>query len=143
MMAVLRVVLPGLLTTVQDIGRPNAVASGVPPGGAMDRFAHSAANLLVGNDRSAATLECTLRGPQLGAEQPCHIAVTGADFGPRVNGVQAPMWTAITLHAGDELSFGSTRVGARAYIAVAGGIAGDRWLGSISTNLMVGRGGMQ
>ena len=142
MIAVLRVVQPGLLTTVQDIGRPNAVASGVPPGGAMDRFAHSAANLLVGNDRSAATLECTLRGPQLVAQQACFVAITGADFSPRVNGAPAPTWTAMSLHPGDELSFGSTRVGARAYIAVAGGIAGDRWLGSISTNLMVGRGGM-
>jgi antagonist of KipI len=141
MSAVLRVVQPGLLTTIQDLGR-HAEASGVPPGGAMDRFAHSAANLLVGNDRSAATLECTLRGPHLVAERPCFIALAGADFGPRVNGPQAPMWTAISLDAGDELTFGSTRVGARAYIAVAGGVAGDRWLGSISTNLMVGRGGM-
>jgi antagonist of KipI len=59
---------PGLFTTVQDLGRLHAIASGVQPGGAMDRFAHSAANLLVGNDRSAATLECTLRGPHLVAE---------------------------------------------------------------------------
>jgi antagonist of KipI len=142
MIAVLQVIRPGLLTTIQDIGRQHAVASGVPPGGAMDRFAHSAANLLVANDRSAATLECTLKGPHLLALQPCFIAVTGADFGPRINGEAAPMWTALSLNSGDELTFGSTRVGARAYISVAGGIAGDRWLGSISTNLMVGRGGM-
>ena len=139
---VLRVVAPGLFTTVQDLGRLHAIAAGVPPGGAMDRFAHSAANLLVGNDVSAASLECTLFGPTLTVDRPCVIAITGADFEPRVNGIAVPMWTALALGDGDELCFGRRHELARAYIAVAGGIAGDRWLGSMSTNLMVGRGGM-
>ena len=138
----LRVVRPGILTTIQDNGRPNAVASGVPPGGAMDRFAYTAANLIVGNDRGAATLECTLNGPHLGAERACVVAITGADFEPRINGVPAPMWTAIPLNAGEQLTFGARRLGARAYVAVAGGIVADRWLGSMSTNLMCARGGM-
>jgi antagonist of KipI len=137
-----RVVEPGLLTTIQDIGRPHAVAAGVPPGGAMDRFAHAAGNLLVGNDRSLATLECTLIGPRLVAERHCLVALVGADLDPRVNGSGAPMWTSLALEQGDELSFGRRRVGARAYIAVAGGFVGDRWLGSMSTNLMTARGGM-
>lgn len=140
---VLRVAEPGLLTTVQDLGRPHAVASGVPPGGAMDRFAHSAANLIVGNDRGAATLECTLRGPRLTALSACVVAVTGGDFELRVNGHEAPMWTGLQLAEGDELAFGARRLGARAYIGVAGGIAGDRWLGSLSTNLMARRGGIE
>lgn len=140
---VLRVREPGLLTTVQDLGRPNAVSAGVPGGGAMDRFAHSAANLLVGNDAGAATLECTLTGPHLIAERPCLVAITGADLAPRVNGRPGQTWTGIRLGEGDALSFGARRVGARAYIAVAGGIAGDRWLGSLSTNLMAARGGMR
>jgi biotin-dependent carboxylase-like uncharacterized protein len=138
----LRVELPGVFTTVQDLGRLHAIASGVQPGGAMDRFAHSAANLLVGNDRSAATLECTLRGPHLVAERSCLIAITGADLDPSVNGREAPMWTSVFLRAGDELTFARRRNGARAYIAVAGGVAADRWLGSVSTNVLVGRGGM-
>ncbi|HET9780202.1 MAG TPA: biotin-dependent carboxyltransferase family protein [Candidatus Dormibacteraeota bacterium] len=133
----LRVVQPGILTTVQDAGRPNAVAAGVPPGGAMDRFALAAANLLVGNERGAAALECTLTGPRLVAERDCVIAITGGDLGPSI-----PMWTATTLGAGDELSFSGRRAGARAYIALAGGVVGDRWLGSMSTNLMCARGGM-
>jgi antagonist of KipI len=137
-----RVVEPGLLSTIQDLGRPHAVASGVTPGGAMDRFAHTAANLLVGNDRGAATLECTLRGPLLVAANPCLVAVTGGDFDLRVNGLEAPMWTGIWLAAGDELSVRARRSGARAYVAVAGGLAGDRWLGSLSTNLMARRGGI-
>jgi antagonist of KipI len=133
----LRVVQPGILTTIQDAGRPNAVAAGVPQGGVMDRFALAAANLLVGNERGAAALECTLKGPRLIAERACVIAITGGDLGPSI-----PMWTATSLAPGDELAFSGRRAGARAYIAVSGGVIGDRWLGSMSTNLMCARGGM-
>jgi antagonist of KipI len=135
-MEAFRVTHPGILTTIQDVGRPGAVASGVPAGGAMDRFAHAAANLIVGNDRGAATLECTLTGPRLVAINRCVIAITGGDLGPSI-----PMWTAVELAAGDEVAFAGRRTGARAYIAVGGGVIGDRWLGSMSTNLMCARGG--
>lgn len=103
----------------------------------MDRFAHSAANLIVGNDRGAATLECTLTGPRLLAMGPCVIAITGGDLGPSIR-----MWTAVELAAGDEVAFAGRRSGARAYVAIGGGVIGDRWLGSMSTNLMCSRGGM-
>jgi biotin-dependent carboxylase-like uncharacterized protein len=139
---VLRVVRPGLLTTVQDLGRPGAIASGVTPGGAMDRFAHRAANLLVGNEEGAATLECTLKGPHLVAAHPCVVAVTGGDLDARINGHPAPGWTGVLLSAGDELTLEGRRAGGRAYLGVAGGIESDRWLGSGSTNLMAARGGM-
>jgi biotin-dependent carboxylase-like uncharacterized protein len=138
----IRVVEPGLFTTIQDLGRPGALAAGVPPGGAMDRFAHRAANLLAGNSPQDAALECTMSGPHLVAEEPCLIAVTGADFQPRINGAPAPMWTGTFLGRGDRLTFDGRRRGARAYVAVGGGIEGDRWLGSRSTSLMAGRGGM-
>jgi len=138
----LRVVEPGLLTTIQDLGRPAAIAAGVPPGGAMDRFAHRAANLLAGNSPQDATLECTMSGPHLVAEEPCLVAITGADFQPRINGAPAPAWTSVFLGRGDRLTFEGRRSGARAYIAVGGGFEGDRWLGSRSTSLMAGRGGM-
>ena len=142
MTAVLRVLEPGLFTTIQDLGRPNAIAAGVPPGGAMDRFAHRAANLLVGNAEGEATLECTLTGPHLVAERSCLVAIAGADIEVRVNGQSAPTWTGMFLGSGDHLVLGPRRSGARAYIAVAGGIEADRWLGSASTNLMATRGGM-
>lgn len=142
MTEVLRVISPGLLTTVQDLGRPNAIGSGVSPGGAMDRFAHRAANLLVGNEEGAATLECTLRGPRMVAAHSCVVAITGGDFDLRVNGSPAPAWTGIFLSEGDELAFERRLAGARIYLAVAGGVAADRWLGSCSTNLMAARGGM-
>jgi antagonist of KipI len=109
----------------------------------MDRFAHTVANLLVFNDRSAATLECTVVGPRLVAEQDCVVAITGAELGLRLNGVAAATWTSLTVAQGDELSFGRRQRGARAYIAIAGGFLGDRWLGSMSTNLMTARGGMR
>jgi len=140
---VLQVVSPGLLTTIQDLGRPAAIAAGVPPGGAMDRFAHRAANLLAGNSPQDATLECTMSGPHLVAEEPCLVAITGADFQPRINGAPAPTWTSLFLSRGDRLSFEGRRIGARAYIAVGGGFEADRWLGSRSTSLIAGRGGMQ
>jgi biotin-dependent carboxylase-like uncharacterized protein len=138
----LRVRKPGLLTTIQDLGRPNAIMAGVPPGGAMDRFAHRAANLLAGNDEGAATLECTLNGPELIAMESCLVAITGADFDPRVNGDPVPMWEGMFLHEGDEVTFAGRRSGARSYIALGGGIAGDRWLGSMSTYMLAARGGM-
>jgi antagonist of KipI len=139
---VLRVIEPGLFTTVQDLGRPQAIAAGVSPGGAMDRFAHRAANLLVGNAEGDAALECTLTGPHLVADHSCLVAITGADLDLRVNGQVAPMWTGIFLGRGDRLTFGGRRAGGRAYIAVAGGIEADRWLGSASTYLLVARGGL-
>jgi antagonist of KipI len=139
---VLRVVEPGLFTTVQDLGRPQAMTSGVSPGGAMDRFAHSAANLLLFNDRGSPTLECTLLGPRLVAEAACVIAITGGDLDPRINDQAAPMWTAVTMAPGDVLSFGRRRVGSRAYIAMDGGFVAERWLGSMSTDVLAGRGGM-
>jgi len=108
----------------------------------MARFAHSATNLLVGNDRGAATLECTVRGPRLKATRRCVVAVTGADLELQVGGNPAPTWPAFAIEDDDELGFGRRLLGTRAYIAIAGGFLGDRWLGSTSTNLMTARGGL-
>ena len=139
---VLAVEKPGLLTTIQDLGRPGHRAFGVPPGGAMDRFALAAANRLVGNPETAAGLEFALAGPTLVAVEPCLVAATGADLGLSVNGEEVPSWTGIYLGAGDRLSFAGRRSGARGYLAVAGGLGGDRWLGSYSTYMLTGRGGL-
>jgi biotin-dependent carboxylase-like uncharacterized protein len=131
-----------MFTTIQDLGRPGRRASGVPPGGAMDRFALAAANRLVGNPENTAALECALSGPSAVALRSCLVAVTGADFGLTLNGVPAPDWTGIFLSEGDQLGFAGRRWGARVYIAVAGGLEAERWLSSASTYLLVGRGGM-
>jgi antagonist of KipI len=139
---VLRVVEPGMFTTIQDLGRPGRRAAGVPPGGAVDRFALVAANLLVGNAEGAAALECALSGPALVALRSCLVSVTGADFGATLNGVPMPGWTGVFLTAGDRLAFSGRRWGARVYVAVAGGLDAERWLGSAATYVLVGRGGV-
>ena len=107
----------------------------------MDRFALAAANRLVGNPDGAAGLECALNGPVLLALQPCLVAVTGADFTPSVNGAEVPLWTGVYLAAGERLSFAGRKWGARCYIAIAGGLAGSRWLGSLATYLLVEKAG--
>jgi antagonist of KipI len=139
---VLRVEQPGMLATIQDLGRSGRRAAGVPPGGAMDRFALAAANLLVGNPEGAAALECALSGPSLTAMSGCLVAITGADFRATLNGQPMPTWEGVFLARGDRLEFAGRSWGARVYVAVAGGLAGDRWLGSVATYLLAGRGGV-
>ncbi|HXM57752.1 MAG TPA: biotin-dependent carboxyltransferase family protein [Candidatus Dormibacteraeota bacterium] len=139
---VLRVDEPGMFSTIQDLGRPGRRAAGVPPGGAVDRFALVAANRLVGNPEGAAGLECALSGPTLVAMRSCLVAVTGADFGASLNGSPLPGWTGVFLSEGDRLTFTGRRWGARVYVAVAGGLEAERWLGSAATYLLVGRGGV-
>jgi KipI family sensor histidine kinase inhibitor len=124
-----RVLRPGLLTTVQDLGRSGWRSAGVPLGGAMDPFALRVANLLVGNPEDAAGLELTLAGPELEFSAETRVAVGGAEF----EGV--PSWRTLTVAAGERLAFGACRQGCRAYLAVAGGIAVPPVLGSRSTYL--------
>ncbi|MFZ0214389.1 MAG: biotin-dependent carboxyltransferase family protein, partial [Candidatus Dormiibacterota bacterium] len=140
--AIFQVEAPGLFTTVQDLGRSGRYGSGIPTGGAMDRFALAAANLLVGNEAGAAALEVTLSGPALTARRGGLVAITGADLSAELGGRPVRTWTSFFVAAGDRLRFGSRRSGARAYLAVAGGFDADRWLGSRSTYLLVGRGGL-
>jgi antagonist of KipI len=108
----------------------------------MDRFALAAANLLVGNPEGAPVLECALAGPVLVAMRSCVVAITGADFGPELNGCPIPNWTGVFLAEGDRLALTTRRWGARAYVAVAGGLVGERWLGSVSTYPLVNKGGL-
>ncbi|MCF8482075.1 MAG: biotin-dependent carboxyltransferase family protein [Rhodospirillum sp.] len=128
-----KVINPGLLTTIQDLGRPGYFHLGIPISGAMDRFALRAANLLVGNDEGAAGLEAVFMGPLLEFEVDAMVAVTGAILPPRVDGEEQPLWTAFPIKAGQSLTFDYLKGGARAYIAISGGIATKPHLGSRST----------
>jgi antagonist of KipI len=136
------VVGPGLLTTIQDLGRWGHQADGVPVGGPLDRVAHRAANALVGNDGGAATLEVTLLGPQLRFECDATVAVTGADLGARVDGAEAMLNATIGCRRGAVLRFGERRSGSRAYVAVDGGIDVEPVLGSRATSALCGLGGV-
>jgi KipI family sensor histidine kinase inhibitor len=133
--AVLEVIKPGMLTTVQDLGRPGRQHWGIPAGGAMDRQAARVANLLLGNDENAPLLEMTLAGPQLEFLRDTWIAVTGAD----IRGVAG--WRPVRVEAGQVVSFAEVIRGARAYIAVAGGLEIARVLGGAGTLLRAGVGG--
>lgn len=138
-----RVERPGMLTTVQDLGRTGYQALGVSTGGAMDPTALRVANLLVGNPEGAAGLEVTLVGPTLVALSPVLMAITGGALGPSVNGVPVPERRAIALSAGDVVAFGCAPAGARAYIAIAGGIEVPAVMGSRATDLGVAIGGLE
>ena len=136
------VVRPGAWTTVQDLGRPGWGASGVPPSGAMDELSFRAANLLVGNDEDAAALEITLGGLEVvfSAEHRC--ALVGAPVEARIEGEPVHMERSFVIPAGAALSIGTTRSGVRCYLAVAGGIDVPVALGSRSTFVAAGFGGL-
>lgn len=136
------VLVPGIATTVQDTGRPGYYNVGIPPSGSLDQYSSVAANLLVGNSDDAAVLECTYMGPELRFDQPTTVAVTGAELPPRVNGEPRPTWESFTVGAGDLLSFGFLASGARAYIAVSGGLDVPVVLGSRSTYALGALGGL-
>jgi biotin-dependent carboxylase-like uncharacterized protein len=143
MQGAMEVVAPGLATTVQDLGRPGYYHLGIPLSGAMDRLALVAANLLVGNDAGAAGLEAVFMGPELTFHTDTVVAVCGAELPPMVDGTPVPTWESFAVKAGQTLSFDYLRKGARAYIAVAGGIDVPVVLGSRSTYALGGLGGHQ
>jgi len=137
------VISTGILTTIQDLGRPGYYHLGIPIGGAMDRLAMRAANMLVGNPEDAAGLETVFMGPELEFTEDATVAVCGADLPAKVNGTEQPGWTAFDVKAGDVLSFDFLRGGARGYIAISGGIATPPALGSRSTYAIGALGGYE
>jgi biotin-dependent carboxylase-like uncharacterized protein len=137
----IEVVKPGLATSVQDAGRPGYYNIGIPLSGALDQYALRAANLLVGNDQGAAVLEATLLAPELVFHAPAIVAVTGAEAAPKLNGEVRARNESFAVKAGDRLSFDFMRLGARTYIAVAGGIDVPEVLGSRSTYALGALGG--
>ncbi|MGC9398757.1 MAG: biotin-dependent carboxyltransferase family protein [Anaerolineae bacterium] len=134
---------PGLLTTVQDAGRVGWARFGVPPSGPLDAAAFRAANQLVGNPKGAAGLEITLTGPTLRCSRPSLVAVCGADFELWAGTLRVPTWHAVFLRAGQWLRFGARRRGARAYLAIDGGIDVPPFLDSRSTYLPGSFGGLE
>ena len=129
------VLKPGLLSSLQDAGRPGHAALGVGRAGAMDGPAWQLANALAGNARGEAAIECTLLGPTLRFDQPAVIALGGAAIAAHVGGVAIPMWTRCALPAGSVLQLGGIAVGCRAYLAVRGGFDVALLLGSRSSDL--------
>jgi len=134
---------PGLLTTIQDLGRPGYGAIGVSPAGAADPVALRLANLLVGNEPGAAALEITLLGGTFVFPEGGTVAITGANLSPTLDGQPLEMWASNPLPPGAELTLGPTKNYARAYLAVAGAFQVKLFLGSASTHLLSGTGGFE
>lgn len=143
-----RVLEPGLLTTIQDAGGRSGLGRfGIPRGGAMDAGAARLANRLVGNDGNAAVLEVTLQGPSLVWTTAAHIGLAGADLGATTEGRSLVPGHSYRLAPGGMVAFERTRSeradsGVRAYLAVEGGFAVDAVLGSTSTDYRSGFGGI-
>ena len=116
----LAVVKPGMLTTVQDLGRPGYQGLGVPVSGPMDVYSHRLANRVLGNDAMAAALEITLLGPELVADGDVTCAVAGAEIEFTVDGVTAPRDGPFRVPSGSRIRSGGRGKGARATLAVRG-----------------------
>ena len=138
----IKVISPGVLTTVQDGGRFGHQAAGIPEAGAMDRASLRLANALVGNPEDAASLELTVFGGTFEFDGEGTIALTGADMRPFLNGNRMAMNTAVAVTPGDRLELGSAAQGIRTYLAVSGGIDVPVVLGSRSTDLKSRLGGL-
>ena len=141
-MSVIQVQAPGLLTTVQDLGRQGFGRLGVSASGAADSVSLRIGNRLVGNAEGEAGLEMTLLGGTFLFPQGATVALTGSDFGATLNGAPVKRWMSIDVHPGQTLRLGPTRSGARCYLCVRGGIAVKLFLGSASTHILSGMGGL-
>ena len=137
------VIRPGLLTTVQDLGRFGYQRFGVVAGGVMDESAHRLANAAVGNDERDATLEITLQGPVLRFNEPALVAVCGADLAPRVGAESFPQGRPVLVRAGAVVEFRAGAQGCRAYLAVRGGFQVPVVMGSRSTYIRAALGGLE
>lgn len=136
----IRVVEPGLLATVQDLGRPGAASLGVSASGALDRTALRTANRLLGNAEGAAGIELTMGGFTATAEADAWVAVTGAWGRVLLGGREVDPYEAHRWHAGDEVHVDWFARGARAYVCVRGGFEAHAVLGSRATDLLAGLG---
>jgi antagonist of KipI len=137
----MQVLRPGLLTSIQDLGRFGYQKHGVIVSGAMDAYSLRIANLLVGNAEGEAALEITLMGPTLKIKQDTLLAITGGDLSPRIGEEPLPMWKSVFVKEGSILQFGACKSGCRSYLAVAGGFRIAEVMGSKSTYLRAGIGG--
>jgi antagonist of KipI len=141
--AEVEVIKSGILTTVQDLGRRGWQRYGVSVGGAADPLSHRLANLLVGNPEHAAALEMTLAGAELLTHSEIILAVCGADMNATVENVPLPMWRPVFVPRNRRILFRAATDGCRTILAIAGGIEVPEVLGSRSTSLRSGMGGIE
>ncbi len=134
---------PGILSTVQDLGRYGYRRFGINPTGVMDQAATRLLNILVGNADNDPVLEMHFPAPEIVFDSDCVLALGGADFSASIDGIPVENWRSYFAHAGSTLRFDKKMLGNRCYLAVNGGLKVDEWLGSASTNLTAARGGIE
>ncbi len=133
-MSNIKIISPGIQTSIQDLGRFGFRSHGIPLSGAMDQSAFRLANILVGNDENEAALECTMMGPKIEFTSDSYIAITGANVDVYINEIQQKMNATLSIEKGSILKFGRIHEGCRYYIAFANGINVKSILGSKSTD---------
>ena len=138
-----QVIKKGLETSIQDYpGRIGTLNQGFPSSGPMDSWSFRLANVLVENEPGTAALECQFMGPTLKFNSDRIIAITGADMSPKIDGKRVPLWQSLQVKRDQILEMTFATIGARSYIAFAGGINTKPWLGSKSTFHKAGVGGI-
>jgi antagonist of KipI len=137
----LRIIKSGVLDTIQDLGRYGWQHLGINPAGAMDRFSAQLANILVGNDPGLPVIELHFPAASFFFERPALIAISGADFNAVLNGEDIPVDQPVLVNKYSVLQFQRLNKGARAYLAIEGGLEMDQWLDSYSTHLKAAAGG--
>lgn len=134
-MGSIKIINPGLLTTIQDNGRLYYQQYGIPMAGVMDNYSMQLANILLGNDRYEAVLEITYIGPTIQFNSNSVISITGADISPKINNENIKMYSTVYVNKGDILKFGEIKNGCRAYLSIKGGFNIPKIMGSKSTYL--------
>ena len=137
----MKIVKAGILSTIQDAGRPGHRAAGIGRGGVMDAFAHAALNRLLGNEALEAVIEMHFPAAEIFFEEEAVFALTGGDFEGKLNDAPVQCWKTYLARPGDILRFAALRKGYRVYFSIKGGFIAEAWLGSCSTHLSVHRGG--
>lgn len=137
----LKIIKAGILDSVQDMGRYGCQHLGINPGGAMDRFSLQVANLLAGNEPHEAVIEMHFPASVFLFTQPALLALSGADFSASINGEPVPNLRCMAVSKNSVLQFHQPKQGARAYLAIKGGFAIEKWMNSFSTHLKARAGG--
>lgn len=142
-MGIFKVRRPGLMSTIQDLGRVGHQSSGFSPAGACDFESAALANYLLDNDANCAVIEMTMQGMSFDVLQNTMMATAGANMELSINGQEFPIGRALSLKKGDRVKFGMVKEGLRTYLAVPGGFKGTEVLGSVSTHVRSGIGGFK
>jgi antagonist of KipI len=139
----IRIIKPGILSSIQDAGRSGFRSVGIGQGGVMDSYAFNVANYLLGNEENSPVIEMHFPAPVVEFQADCFACLTGGNFSAKLNEKVIDPWKPFPVNNGDILSFEKIKGGFRSYLAVSGGFEGDEWLGSYSTHLILKMGGVK